>query len=260
MNPVQIRKAAESLWAARSGGRQLTRLLGDQCPTNLTDGYAIQTEAVRCAQSAVMGWKIAATSSAGQAHIGVDGPLAGPLLDTTLLSAPATLSLESNHMGVVELEFAFRFGGDCPARETRYLQDEVLARVETVHPCIEVPDSRFTNFSDVGPAQLVADAACAWKLVYGLAAVCDWRKLDFAMHEATLFVDGVESCRGKGANVLGDPRKALTWLVNELTGRGQSVKQGQLCTTGTCILPTPVLPGQRVVGDFGVLGTVEAHF
>ena len=39
--------------------------------------------------------------------------------------------------------------------------DEVLAAVATLHPAIEVPDSRFDDFTIVGAPQLIADNACA---------------------------------------------------------------------------------------------------
>jgi 2-keto-4-pentenoate hydratase len=63
---------------------------------------------------------------------------------------------------------------------------------------------------------------------------------------------------GKGANVLGDPRAALTWLVNELSALQVTLAAGQVVTTGTCLAPLPIEPGDRFVADFGVLGRVSA--
>ena len=76
----------------------------------------------------------------------------------------------------------------------------------------------------------------------------------------SLSLNGVRAGEGCGANVLGDPRIALTWLANELTVRAGGLKAGQIVTTGTCIQPTDITPGTRVLGDFGSLGTVEATF
>jgi 2-keto-4-pentenoate hydratase len=57
--------------------------------------------------------------------------------------------------------------------------------------------------------------------------------------------------------VLGDPRTALTWLVNMLRRREARLAAGSIVTTGTCIKPIPVVPGDRVEGDFGELGAIS---
>ena len=64
---------------------------------------------------------------------------------------------------------------------------------------------------------------------------------------------------GIGANVLGDPRTALTWLVNELSALGLTLAAGAVVTTGTCLVPLEIQPGDRVAMDFGPLGRVEAR-
>ena len=54
-----------------------------------------------------------------------------------------------------------------PPRAAPYTIEEVLAAVETLHPAIEVPDSRYEDFAKVGAAQLIADNACAHYFVLG---------------------------------------------------------------------------------------------
>ncbi len=56
--------------------------------------------------------------------------------------------------------------------------------------------------------------------------------------------------------MLGDPRVALTWLANELSGLGIELAAGQVVTTGTCTVPLPIAPGDRVEADFGRLGQI----
>ena len=58
----------------------------------------------------------------------------------------------------------------------------------------------------------------------------------------------------------GDPLAALVWFVNELSGVGQNLSRGQFVTTGACVTPIPVLPGQRVEADHGWLGRISASF
>jgi len=64
---------------------------------------------------------------------------------------------------------------------------------------------------------------------------------------------------GGGFNVLGDPRAALAWAANELSGLGISLKAGEIVTTGTCVVPIPIARGDRVEMDFGSLGTVACR-
>jgi 2-keto-4-pentenoate hydratase len=160
-------------------------------------------------------------------------------------------------MRVAELEFAFRMGKDLVPREEPYSQDEVLASVASLHPAIELPDSRFMHFESVGLAQLVADNACAHRFVLGPVAQQDWHSLDLAAHPGQAFRNGELAEQGRGANVLGDPRIALTWLANELSRHGMCLKAGQVVTTGTCVKPLAISVGERIEGDLGILGKVS---
>jgi 2-keto-4-pentenoate hydratase len=163
-------------------------------------------------------------------------------------------------MRVAEVEFAFRMGQDLPPRRTVYETKEVLAAVETLHPAIEIPDSRFEDFAVVGAPQLIADNACAHLFVLGSEATVDWRKMDLAEHAAAGRVSGRPEEQGKGANVLGDPRLALTWLANELSQLGITLKAGQVVTTGTCMIPLAVERGDEVFASLGTLGEVSVRF
>ena len=58
--------------------------------------------------------------------------------------------------------------------------------------------------------------------------------------------------------MLGDPREALAWLVNELSNLNVTLAAGQVVTTGTCLVPLTIEAGQHVVADFGALGAVDA--
>ena len=64
---------------------------------------------------------------------------------------------------------------------------------------------------------------------------------------------------GVGANVLGCPRIAMTWLVNELSEQNITLTRGEFVTTGTSTLPMAIMPGCLVVADFGSLGTISCQ-
>jgi 2-keto-4-pentenoate hydratase len=229
-------------------------------PTSRQDAYAVQALIEARSARPRFGWKIAATSKAGQAHIGIDGPIAGRLLAERAFATGATLGFGANRMRVAEAEFAFRLGRDLPPRAAPYGVEEVLAAVESLHPAIEIPDSRYADFAHVGERALIADNACAHEFVLGPAAPADWRRHDLARHPVHASVAGRFERDGSGANVLGDPRVALAWLVNEIASLGITIRAGETVTTGTSTVPLPILPGDRVSADFGPLGNVELNF
>lgn len=260
MDTHAITRAARLL---RQHWVDLTRLqaLPSDCqPTDRAEAYAVQAEWARQSGQPVVGWKIAATGAAGQAHIGVDGPLAGRLLADRVLPPRASVPLAGNLMRVAEVEFAFRMASPLPPRDAPYTQDEVMRAVAELHPSVEVPDSRYEDFARAGAPQLIADNACASWLVLGEATSLDWRALDLSRQAVSARIGTDVVARGSGAAVLGDPRTALLWLANELRVYGPGLMAGDVVTTGTCIVPAAVRPGDQFEADYGPMGTLALSF
>jgi 2-keto-4-pentenoate hydratase len=256
----QAREAAALLFRHWEAGTRLDALPERLRPQDRAEGYAIQAHLMEHTRKPLFGWKIAATSLAGQRHVRVDGPLAGRLLAEKVIEDGATVSLATSNMRVAEIEFAFRFGRDLPPRAKPYEVAEVMAAVATLHPAIEIPDSRFNDFCVVGAPQLIADNACANLFILGPAVGPGWRDLDLAAYPVSGVVVGKSEHQGKGANVLGDPRIALAWIVNELSGLGVPLNAGEVVTTGTCVTPIPVVPGDEVRASFGRFGALSVRF
>jgi 2-keto-4-pentenoate hydratase len=257
--------AARLLWETRLTGQTLQGLPPGLRPVDPASGYAIQALLPAVTGRTVVGWKIAATSAAGQAHIGVDGPLAGRVLSGLVDADGDTVSLTGNVMRVAEPEFAFRVGQRLAPREAPYTVPEVLDAMDALLPSIEVPNSRFEDFARAGEAQLIADDACAHRFAIGLPTDADWRGMDLRVHRVRATVHGPDGAahtqrEGDGTAVLGDPRVALAWLVNEVSGLGVALEPGQFISTGTCMVPLPVGPGERVEVDYGVLGRLSLRF
>ena len=116
MTDAQLQAAADTLWDHWKDVRRLAALPEAIRPASRADGYAIQARLDRRSAFPLYGWKIAATSKAGQAHLGVDGPLAGRLLRERVYAMDREVPFGRNHMKVVEAEFAFRMGRDLPHR------------------------------------------------------------------------------------------------------------------------------------------------
>ncbi|WP_407521668.1 2-keto-4-pentenoate hydratase [Methylobacterium oryzisoli] len=250
--------AADRIWRHWQEGTRLDALPPEERPTTRAEGYAVQARLETRSRAPLVGWKIAATSAAGQAHIGVDEPLAGRLLAERVLEPGAEIPYRHNLMRVAEAEIAFRMGRDLPPRERPYAAEELRAAVACLHPAIEFPDSRFADFATAAGPQLIADNACTHWFVLG-PAVAAWQDLDLANLATVARVEGQPEHRGRGANVLGDPWTALTWLVNEVTGLGLTLRAEEIVTTGTTTVPVPLRPDAGMSADLGPLGTLTAR-
>lgn len=215
-------------------------------PKSLTEGYRAQAQLPAAFNDRVVGYKLAATAQAGQQHIGVDAPVVGRLLASRVADDGATLAMQGNRMLVAECEFVFKLATDLPPRARAYSRDEVMTAVASLHPGLEVPDSRFEDFAAAGAAQLAADNACTHWLAVGPATEANWRAIDLAAHATCLHINGKIVSRGHGKDVLGDPRDALVWLAN------------QFDVTGTAGRPCPIVAGDHITADLGSFGTVSA--
>ena len=259
LDKSQIEAASRTLHDHWRAGTKLVALEPWHRPSDRREAYAIQAALENHSAGNLFGWKIAATSEAGQKHINVDGPMAGRILPQTVLPDGGTASMAGNEMRVAEPEFAFRMATDLPPRSSPYSVQEVLDAVATLHPAIEIPDSRFADFASAGAAQIIADNACAHLFVLGAPATANWRSLDLVEEKPVITLRGRQFI-GHGKNVLGDPRSALTWLANELSQLGITLRAGQIVTTGTCHPPLPIQSGDVFEADFGAIGRVSVRF
>jgi len=260
MDNAQAIKAAKSLLDSLKQGAIIDGLPENCRPQSRDEGYHIQSHFED--EDPRIGWKIAATSTAGQQHIGIDGPIAGRLTENMVFAEDDIVPFGPNRMAVAEAEFVFQFAHVLTPRASAYSQDEVMAAVGGLYLGIELPDSRYSDFAIVGAPHLIADNACAYQFVWGPEAPDDWQSVDLAAHKVFATVQneaGISHHEGIGANVLGDPKKALCWLVNEITSLGITIDAGEIVTTGTCVVPMPIAKGDRVVADFGVLGSVTCQ-
>ena len=241
-------------------GTTLEELPDSVRPSNTVSGYDIQRHVERLSSKPLWGWKIAATSTAGQNHINVTRPLAGRILAERVTDYGAPVPLGPNRMLVAELEFVFRMGKSLPPRDTPYDTREVMDAVSGLFLGSEIPDSRYADFTAVGAAQLIADNACADRFVLGPEVTVDWRSKDLAAQVVKGWTSEGTARQGKGAEVLGDPKIALTWIANELREHGVTLNEGEYVTTGTCLIPMPIKPGVSATGDYGDFGTIQVNF
>lgn len=252
--------AAQVLVQARRSNVRLQALAANLIPANQTDGYQIQDLVVTCFGEQVGGWKVGATHPNSQAALGTSGPVAARLFSQSLYHCPDGASVDLRDGLVVrglEAEYAFLLGADLGPRETRYTRDEVLAAVASVHPSIEVVDTRFTQMQ--GGALVIADNVGDSSWIYADGS-SDVAGLDIINAEVTMEVNGETVVVGNGGEVLGDPLTSLLWLVNDHARQREGLRAGQFITAGSCTGLYKGPAGCSAKASFTGLGEVRIQF
>lgn len=248
--------AAQALVAARRSGTRIEALPEQAVPASEEEGYHVQDAVAAFHGERVGGWKVGATHPDAQRALGVSGPVAARLFAPALLEGDQELADRFVIRGV-EAEYAFLLGDDLPPAGAPYSREAIAAAVASVHPAIEVVDTRFTGAQRgaVAVADNVNDAW--WTRGEGIA---DWQSLDLVHARVDMIINGEVAVRGSGAEVLGDPMRSLEWLVNEHAARREGLRAGQFVTTGSCtgLYKAPALCTARA--SFEGLGELTVRF
>ncbi len=250
MTDDRATRAAALLIEARKTGKGLGELPLDCRPRDAVEAYAIQAE-VASRLGTIQGWKTGAPSPEA-------GPAYAPIFNVT--DAPGRFPAKTQRLFGIEAEVAFRLAHDLPPRGKPYSRDEVVAAVASMHPVVELVDSRFADWQKVDAWSKLADNQSNGALVYG-PAVAGWHSLgvDLARPPIAVTIDGKVAAETTG-NSGGDPLRLLAALANHCAERTGGLREGNMITTGSITGVTFAKPGATVTADFGPLGTVRLEF
>jgi 2-keto-4-pentenoate hydratase len=242
-----VDEAARLLCAAR-GGSPVHDLPSSCRPQSDIDAYQIQDAVSRRLGQAIGGWKVGAASPTAAAFC-------APIYASMIRLSPASYHATELRLIGIEAELAFQIGRDLPARSTPYDRAEVASGA-TLHPAIEVVDSRYADFRSLDRALILADNFSSGGLVYG-AAIPNWEVLDLGRTSITVTEDGEPFA--DSSHAARDPLGALVEFANLMRERG-AVKAGTIVTTGSWTGMVFTRRGASIVADFGPLGCVEVAF
>lgn len=242
--------------ARKSGGKM--KLYPGPTPPDSEAAFAIQSAVRGRIGWKQAGWKIGCTSERAQKALQTDGPFPGPVYAERLYHSGAHLETLAENSRVTEPEIAFTMARDLPRQDRAYSVDEVLAAVASAHPAIEIVNPRCPKGFDDVVEWYIADGGLNHALVLG-DAVKPLARADYAKLTVKVAVNGQQKYSGRGANALGGPEMALTWLANELNAKGLHLRAGDVVTTGviTEVFETDI--GDEVVAIYDRLGTVKVR-
>src|SRR5712691_11194733 len=185
MTPEQIDEAARALVAARTG-KPIAALPEGLRPQSEADSYAIQEAVLRRLGERVGGWKVGFSPEGGI--------FCAPIYASKVHASPASLPASGFHLIGIECEIGFRLNLALAARTQPYSPDEVLA-VASLHPTIEIVDSRYTDFRSLDRLQVLADNFSNGALVYG-AAASGWQEMNLVHPPIRVTADGKDFAEG----------------------------------------------------------------
>ena len=258
-----ISPAAQFLLDAR-----FSQTLHDNIPTELypdtpQQAFTIQSEIISSLiqhyQSETCGYKLACTNDLAMNLLNVSEPFPGRLMSHSTHQSGIKFNPEDFCHRVVELEFGFRMNKDVPLSDVLYTADSIKPYIGEFLPGIEIVDHRYNDFSQVGALALICDNAIHGQSIFG-PACADWQQLDLKQHVVELNINQQLFSRGSGANVLGDPLNVIAWLQNHLSQSNQTLRSGDLITTGTACDVYSAQSGDTIKADFGSLGEVSCSF
>jgi 2-keto-4-pentenoate hydratase len=251
--PTAVSKRAAALLASAWGpkGTPLPAWEEGLRPRSFEEAYAIQDGVTRV-RGAWGGWKVGAASLEAT-------PLCAPMYGAGLFASPAKLEDADYRSRGVEAEVAFTFVRALPPRSPPYSRDEVLSAIGTVHPGLELVESRYAEPGALDVFSAAADSQGHRGYVVG-PPLLDWRRLDLQTLPVSLLVNGQPAVERAGGNTSGDVFRLLLWLANTGSVRLGGIRPGDVVTTGSTTGLTVVAPGAQVVARFQGLGEAALAF
>ena len=257
-----LRHSAQIIASARRSLEPLQTLPQGIAPNSIEDGYRIQSEVHRLLTpelGALVGYKIGCTSEVMQKYLSIPHPCAGGIHARSAHQSGVVLEAAAYVRVGVECEIAVRLGKDLGPGGAPFTRDSVADSIECYLPAIEIVDDRYAHWETLGAPTLIADDFFAAGIVLG-RPVARSAVPDLLAVEGRTIVNGHETGRGTGADVLGHPHSALAWLANHLASQGAALLAGQIVMTGSLVKTVWLRAGDEARMEFSGLGNVEVAF
>lgn len=260
-----IAAAADQLYTAEKNRVQIAPLTLGHPDMDMDDAYAVQKAWVdrKIADGrTVTGYKIGLTSRAMQMAMKIDTPDFGVLLDDMMFADGATIRAADFTDPRIEVEFAFvlkepLFGEDVTL-------EQVMAATDYVVPALELiaarsyrvdPETGYTRNVYDTIADNAANAGC----ILGSNKV-DPNEIDLPWAGAMMYQNGTIEETGLAGGVLGHPAHGIRWVCKRFAPHGIGLEPGQVILAGSFTRPVAVKAGDKILADYGPLGSIEVDF
>jgi 2-oxo-3-hexenedioate decarboxylase/2-keto-4-pentenoate hydratase len=257
-----IRRAAEIIAAARRDRTPLEPLPEDTAPATEAEGYLVQNivhELLAADFGIRGGYKVGCTSAVMQHYLGIPHPCGGGVFANAMHDSGVSLRAKDFLRVGVECEIAVRMARDLGPTGSPFTAEMVIQAIDSYLPAIEIVDDRYADWQTLGAPTLVADdffaAGCVLGKPVARRAAPDLRDVI-----GRALINGIQTGQGTGADVLGHPHDALTWLANHLADQGKGLRAGEIVLTGSLVKTVWLEAGDEVVMELEGLGGVAVSF
>jgi 2-keto-4-pentenoate hydratase len=244
MPTLDSQQTAERIVTIFRALKPIDALPDELIPVTLDEAYQVREayEAIEVARrGAVVGYKIGLTTPIMQQLCGVDEPCYSAMFASEIRQSPAEVRVGDYCRAGIETEIAMRLGEDLPEGGGR---GRVEAAVESCMAAIEVLEDLRHDYKRLSARSMVAGNVWNAGCVLG-PPVGAWRHLDLAAVTYRLTINGEEIGVGKGADVMGNPLNALSWLADKLAADGRPLRRGMVVMTGSVVPIQFPQPGDR---------------
>lgn len=247
---TRIEKAAEFLVRCRRENIQENGIPEDSRPQNTDEAMAVQQMVLALLGEKIGGWKCSVPSG--------ENLLIAPLPASFIRRTSPCSVLPKGSTAEIEPEIAFILGRNLALRADPYSEEEIGAAVAETRLVLEVLGSRYRNPAAVSWPEALADSVRHQGMFIGPVLRDAFQKplegfhLTIEAPTGTIFDRDVRHPNGH-------PLRALHWLANFLSSRGQPLQAGDVITTGSYagVIHAPVnAPLTLAYGTFGTF-TVE---
>lgn len=256
-----IDSLALKLHVARLEAQPIVQISKNLSDLTRMDAYAIQEKQMQFLEEKgekIIGWKMGLTSEAKRKQMNLDSPLYGFLTDKMEIHNSGIFPLKNTIHPKIEPEIAFLISQDLQWPVTR---EQVLEACSGVAACMEILDSRYTEFKYFSMEDVIADNSSSSHFVMG-DWISDFEKIDLLNLKMEMFIDDKLVQSGVSKDISGDPVQSVIDLCQMLNARGKILKAGSIVLAGAA---TPAVALQakmqiqlRVDGFSSVNVTIES--
>ena len=248
---TKIEEAARHLVTARKERRTIDRLPENCRPDNDEEALAVQRRVLELLGDTIGAWKASVPQP--------QGLFFAPIPSSAVRTASPCPILLQNGAARIEPEIAFKMARDLAPREKPYTESEVRDAIASAHLVLELMGGRYSNPKALPFPEWLADSINNQGLFVGPTV-----PNAFDRNLEALFIK-ISSPSGvvltfDGKHPSGDPIKPLVWLANFLAGRGDSLKAGQIVTTGSYAGALDVPSGTPLTIEYGDAGSLSVLF
>lgn len=226
------------LFTALRTGQLIAPLSHSDPSLDLPRAYALQAQVTQARDGKIVGFKAGFTNALLWPEFGIDAPIHGPILSTTLRDGP--LSLAPLAQPKIEPEVALRLSA-LPRPDMTDAQ--LLACVDAAAPAFEIVHCPYPGWRATAPDMVAAGA------LHGALVLGPWQQTDadwlstLTSFRATLNCDGTAIDTGTASNLLCAGPLAVLRHLAAMTPP-PAWQPGHIISTGTVTRAFDAAPGQ----------------